>query len=126
MNCHEIRYNVSRHNQTSLGTLIEWGANGGIVGSDVRVKARTDRSVDVSCIDNHQMIGLPIVTARGVMKSQRDEVIYILHQYAHVPQGKIIHSCVQMELSRTHVDDKSMKIANGTQMIRAIGGYKFH
>jgi len=56
-----------------------------------------DRVVDVTGIDNHQMGNLPIVTTGGVSKSQRGEILVILHQYALIPNGKAIHSSLQLE-----------------------------
>ena len=53
----------------------------------MRVIATTDRRVDISGIENHQMTGLKIVTAGGVIPTQQGEVIGIFHQYTSVPQG---------------------------------------
>ena len=59
-------YNVSAHiHMSSRGALVDRGANGGLAGADVHVIARTDRKVNVSGIDNHQMTNLSIVSARG-------------------------------------------------------------
>jgi len=86
---HELTYHVSNHygfiNDTN--SLDDRGANGGLAGSNMRVIVTTDRRVDISGIDNHQMTGLKIVTAGGVVPTQRGEVIGIFHQYASVPQG---------------------------------------
>ena len=46
------------------------GANGGIAGDDVRIIEKSDRTVDVRGIDNHQITNIPIVTAGGVIKTQ--------------------------------------------------------
>ena len=86
---------------------------------------KTDREVDVSGIDNHQMTNLPIVTAGGVVSSQRGEVLVILHQYAYVPQGKTIHSSIQLESFKNKVDDRSTKVAGGTQSITTLEGFTF-
>ena len=65
-----MTYHVSSHNRKDYGTLVDRGANGGIARSDVRVLSATDRTVDVSGIDNHQMTNLNIVTTGGVARSQ--------------------------------------------------------
>ena len=90
---HELLYRVSAHRgfTDDRNSLVDRGANGGLAGSNMRVIASTDRSVDISGIDNHQMTGLRIVTAGGVVPTQRGDVIGIFHQYAHVPQGRTIH-----------------------------------
>ena len=48
-----------------------------------------------------------------------------MHQYAHVPQnGKTIHSAIQLESFGTNVDDQSLKLKQGTQMITMPDSYK--
>ena len=124
-NVHEvISYTVSNHiGSETNGSLVDRGANGGIAGNDVRIIATTDRSVDVSGIDNHQMTNLRIVTAGGVVPTQLGDVIVILHQYAHMPQGRTIHSSGQLEAYKNEVHDKSMRIKGGLQCIKTPGAY---
>jgi hypothetical protein len=56
-NNHEtIKYCVSNHHGSTTGkrgALVDCGANGGLVGNDVRIMCTTDREGDVSGIDNH-------------------------------------------------------------------------
>ena len=123
---HELRYIVSQHDNRiarNRGALVDRGANGGLAGSDVRVISKTDRLVDVSGLDNHEMTNLHIVTAGGVVSTQRGEAILIMHQYAHIPNGKTIHSCIQVEHFGNDVDDKSIKLSKGKQLITTLDGY---
>ena len=118
------QYKVSTHDHTSpLGALVDRGENGGIAGNDIRVITKTDRMVDVSGIDNHEMTNLQIVTAGGVVKSQRGNIIVILNQFAHVPNGKTILSSIQLESFGNLVDDKSVKLKSGKQIIVTLDGY---
>ena len=71
----------------------------------MRVLHKTGRQVDVQGIDNHQITNIPIVTAAGVVNTQRGEVILIMHQYAYIPNGKTIHSAGQLEHHGIRVDD---------------------
>lgn len=123
-NVHRLHYKVSAHKASSFATLVDRGANGGIAGDDVRVifKAEHPRRVDVSGIDNHQMTDLPIVTAGGVVQSQRGPVIAILNQYAYTGHGKSIHSSAQLEWFCNAVDDRSMTVG-GKQCIQTVDGY---
>ena len=90
---HNVTYNVSQHNSSrNTGALIDRGANGGIAGSDVRIIATTDRHVDIQGVSNHQVTDIPIVTCGAVVSTQRGNVILIMNQYAHVRNGKTIHS----------------------------------
>ena len=106
-----IMYRVSQQvHHPSIGALVDRGANGGIAGNDVRIISKTDRTVDVSGIDNHEMNNLPIVTVGGTVCTQRGEVIVILNQMARVPNGKTILSSIQMESFGINIDDRSMKL----------------
>jgi hypothetical protein len=120
---HEITYNVSKINQSNKGALIDRGANGGIAGSDVRIISKSDRAVNITGIDDHEMKNIPIGTVGAVVKSQRGEVIAIMHQYAIVGCGKSIHSSVQLEDYKNDVNDRSMKIKGGLQCIMTLDGY---
>jgi len=79
--------------------------------------------VDVRGIDNHQIVDIPIVTAGGVVKTQHEPAIVILHQYAYTGQGRTIHSSAQLEWYKNDVNDKSMKVAGGLQCILTNDGY---
>ena len=122
---HELIYRVSSHHASVDGrsSLVDRGANGGLAGSNMRIIATTDRRVDISGIDNHQMTNLKIVTAGGVVPTQRGDVVGIFHQYASVPQGRSIHSSVQLESFGIKVDDRSKVLNAGTQTLTTPEGY---
>lgn len=119
-----VHYTVTKNTSyCSRGALVDCGANGGIIGSDARIISRTERVVDVSRIDNHEMVVLPIGTCGAVAQSHSGPVIVILHQYALHGHGKSIHSFGQLEAYK-NVDDCSLKVG-GKQCIRTIDGYCF-
>jgi hypothetical protein len=120
-----VQYRVSNHQaRSNHGALVDRGANGGIAGSDVRVIAEVPGlTVDVTGIDNHQMSSLKIVTAGGVTKTQRGNIIVILNQYAYTGRGKTIHSCGQIEWHKNEVHEKSMRVRGGLQHIHTVDGY---
>jgi hypothetical protein len=69
---------------------------------------------------------IPIVTAGAVARSQRGDVILIMHQYAYHPQqGRSIHSSCQLESFANDVNDKSIHIPGGLQCIQTVDGYVF-
>jgi hypothetical protein len=118
-----IQYWASSHRQVRTGALVDHGANGEIAGDDdVWVIYRTGQQVDVQGIDNHQIVDIPIVTAGAVVKTQRGEVIILLHQYAYTGKGIMIHSSGQLEWYKQEVDDKSIKVG-GKQRIKTLDGY---
>ena len=69
------------------------------------------------------MKNIPIGTVGGVVKSQRGEVIAIMHQYAIVERGRSIHSSGQLEYYKNDVNDKSIEVEGGLQRIKTIDGH---
>ena len=106
------------------GTLVDRGANGGILGNDAHVILQHQQEVDVTGIDNHAMTGLKIVNASATAISNRGKVILIFNQYAYHGRDRSIHSCGQIEYYNNHVDDRSMKVG-GKQFIKTNDGYIF-
>ena len=78
--------------------------------------------MDIQGIDNHRINQIPIVTAGGVICTQKGPVIAILHQYAYTGKGMSIHLCAQMEAFKQTVHNKSTKVG-GKQHIRMLDGY---
>ena len=119
-----LQYRVSNKTiENTRSSLIDRGANGGIAGSNLRVLAKTDKTVDVAGIDDHEMNDLPVVSAGGVIMTQRGPIIGIFHQYAYLPSGKTIHSCIQLESYGIKVDDRSVKLKQGKQLVQTLEGY---
>ena len=119
-----IRYVVSEHavHRSDRGSLVDRGANGGILGNDARVLLQHQSQVDVTGIDNHELNSLRIVDASAKITTQRGDVIVILKNYAYHGQGRTIHSAGQIEYYKNQVNDKSMKVG-GTQCIKTNEGY---
>ena len=93
-----VLYRVSKiDTRSKSASLIDRGANGGLAGDDVRVLSISDRTVDVTGLDNNTVNGSPIVTAAGVVKTLDGEVVVIMHQYALLGKNKTIHCCTQSE-----------------------------
>ena len=88
-----MNYYVTKSSPSSLHSLVDKGANGGLVGSDVRfIETHPDRKVDIRCVDNHQISDISLVTAGGLTTTTKGEVIVIIHQHAHHGNNKIVHS----------------------------------
>jgi hypothetical protein len=96
--CPLCRVNVNAHSRKSLWqALVDRGANGGIVGNDCRIIARTGKYIDLCSVDDHMVSNLELVTARAVVVTQNGLIIIIMNQYARMADGKTIHSSGQME-----------------------------
>ena len=121
-NVHKMVYKVSSHDASYTASLVDRGANEGIDGDAVRIVEQLHRSIDIQVINNHQLNNIPIVTAAGVSKSQRGDIIVILHQYAYMDKGTSIHSSPQIEYYKNHVDDRAIKVG-GRQLIQTNDGY---
>ena len=117
-----VTYMVDKHHMDKPGSLIDRGANGG-VAADVRVFATTDRAVNVQGISEHQVTDLKIVSAGGVVQTQKGPVIAIFNQYAHIGTGKTIHSSIQLEEFGLKVNEKSVQVPGGLQRIETPDGY---
>ena len=118
--CYNVSNHVTKHNKR--GSLVDRGANGGIIGDDARVILQHQREVDVTGIDNHQMNSLKIVDASAKVMTQKGPAIVILKQYAYHGTNRTIHSAAQIEHYKNRVDDRSMKVG-GNQCIRTNDGY---
>ncbi len=108
--------------RSKRGSLVDRGANGGIIGDDAKVFLQHQRQVDVTGIDNHELNSLKIVDASAKITTQKGPVIVILRQYAYHGLGRSIHSAGQIEHYKNKVDDRSMKVG-GRQCITTQDGY---
>ena len=86
LNAH-ITYHVAQANQAKHGSLVDWGAYGGLAGSDVRVLSTSPRKCTVIGIFNHEIPGLDLVqcaavvdTNHGIVNLIMTEVIVFIHQ----------------------------------------------
>ncbi len=122
---HNVTYHINNNREMPKGwtALVDRGANGGIAGQDTRVLATMDRSIDLSGIDDHTVRNLPLVTAGGVVRSNRGDIILIMNQYAHMADGKTIHSSGQMEWYSLEVQDKTKKATGDMPYIKTLEGY---
>ena len=118
-----IEYAVSLHAAAMRKALADRGANGTVIGSDMRIIFRVvGRSVDITGLADHKVNDTAIVCAGGVVRTQLGEVIVILNQAAYLGKGKTIISCGQMEHYGIDVDDKSVRVG-GKQRIKTPDGY---
>ena len=115
------RYLLQHANHTN-NQLVDRGDNGGLAGSDMRVIHKTNRKINISGIDNHEVTGLDVVTAATILNTSLGKVIGILNEYAYLGKGSSIHSSGQLEWFKTNVDEKSIKVG-GTQLITTLDGY---
>lgn len=117
-----VQYNINQTVTGSAASLMDSGANGGMAGDDVIIVEKTNRKVDITGLDNHQVNNLDIVTAAGLVHTQRGPCILLLHQYAYLGKGKSIHSKGQVEHYKNNVDDKSAHLG-GKQRVVTLDGY---
>jgi hypothetical protein len=96
-----VSVSYSVHNNTTSDargfSLVDWGANGGLLGSDICVIHQTNCCVTITGIDNHQVGDLPIGTGAGYGMTDKGPVIFIMHQYDCLQHRKTIHASGQLE-----------------------------
>ena len=91
--------------RSSLHSLVDRGANGGVVGIDVRViKTYPDRKVNI------QSHAITLVAAGGATTNIIVEDIAIMHQYACHGKNKTINYSPQIEHYKNTVYDLSIKV----------------
>ena len=120
------RYKINNYRKVSnhWRALIDRGANGSIAGRDMKVIRQTGQSIDLSGIDDHTIRNLPIVDAGGVTRTPQGDIILIIHQTAHMPEGRTILSTGQLEHYKIKVDERSMKVTGKVPSITSLEGYE--
>ena len=108
--------------EANRGSLVDRGANGGILGNDAVVIYKHQHTLNVTGIDNHQITGLTVVDASAKVTTQRGPAIVILRQYAYHGLNRSIHSCIQIEAYKNKVNDRAIQ-AGGSQCIVTVDGY---
>ena len=83
---------TARIKRQACGSLLDRGANGGIAGDDVCFLTKSDHSINVTGIHDHQITGLSIGTAAGRIITQQGPAIVLLHEYALLGRGCSVHS----------------------------------
>jgi hypothetical protein len=101
-----------RAERTVKGSLMDRGANGGIVGKGAKITTRhLIETVDVVGVGPEKHEGLSLCTAMAKVKTMKGIwVIAIMHQYADGQQiglDRTIHSATQTEAHHHLVDEKS-------------------
>jgi hypothetical protein len=111
-------YSVHHNSQWPSGSLIDGGANGGLIGSDVSAIAESLLTADVTGITNNTLQKGPVCTVAGLIQTQHGPIIGIFHQYAHHGTGKTIHSVSLLSHS-----GKTPRFINGKQCLETLDGY---
>ena len=82
LNAH-IAYHVVQAQQAKHGSLVDWGANGGLAGPDVRILSTSSRNCSVTGIDNHEIPGLDLVQCAALVQANHGIVNLIMNEYAY-------------------------------------------
>ena len=117
-----ITYTICKLSTQGGKCLFDRGANGVVCGKDVRTISLSDKTLNVTGMDDHGICNLRIGTFRGVIPTQMGPVIAIFNQAAHNPTGKTIISCFQCEDNGLEIHDKSTA-HGGRQCIVTPEGY---
>ena len=102
--------------------LINRGANGGLTGSYMCVCQKMSCKINIVGINDHELTGLPIVTASMVIETNQYPIVGIFFEYAHLRQGSSIHASSQLKWFHIQVE-KCSKIVSGQQHLVTQEGY---
>ena len=110
MNAHHTYTFAHKQSCLPQHQLVDRETNGGLAASDMRILQKTGRKLNVVGIGNHEFTGLDVATAACPFQSSSGNFVCIFHEYAYRDKGSSNHSPGQMEVFKTHVDDKSIKV----------------
>ena len=68
---HHFTYHIAQASQAKHGSLVDRGAKGGLVGSDVRILSRSSRKCTVTGIDSQELQGLDVVQCAALVETMR-------------------------------------------------------
>ena len=125
---YKVAYSVNKKawKGRKRGCLVDRGANGCIIGSDMTVVERTDKYIDLTGIEDHTVRELNIVQATCVVNTHLGEVILHIYQGAYMPDGKSIIAPLQVEAYGGTVSDKARAVNGGEQpYVQARDGHRF-
>ena len=90
----------------------------------MRVIAKSEKTINLSGIDDHTVRNLSLITAGGVVRTQMGDIIIVLHQAADMTRdSKTILSAGQLKNFGCHVRDKSPRITKETPCVITMEGY---
>ena len=88
-----VTYNVKQVDCQTNGSLIDGGANGGLVGEDMRLLSSSlIDTATVLGIGDTEITNLPISHLGGVLQTTKGPVVGLFYQYAHHGKCKGIKS----------------------------------
>jgi hypothetical protein len=90
----DLTYSVSKNvmQRSDHGTLVDRGANGGIIGSDAIVRHIHRHTVDITGINNHELAAMDVINASAKVNTQMGPAIIIMNEYAYYGKGRTLHS----------------------------------
>ena len=91
-----IRYNIHSKSTLSACCLIDRGANGSILGTQMRlIETYPHATVDITSIDDHELTAVPLGAGGTVVRSNHGFVIVIVRHGAILPTHKSILSLLE-------------------------------
>jgi hypothetical protein len=82
-----VTYTFARSNTSPHLQLVDRGANGGLDGAIMKVLCKTGCKVNISHIDNHELVERGIVACASMYETNQGHIIGIFHECAFYRQG---------------------------------------
>ena len=106
-----VRHRISQQgsDDKARGSLIDGGANGGLLGGDVRILEHIPNSLfSIAGVAGNEITNLKLAQAAALVDTMADgPIILIMSQYANYGVGQTVHSKGQMEHFGLVIDNKS-------------------
>ena len=119
-----VTYHIANGEHASHdGSLVDSGANGGLLGEDVRVlEVDTFNKIDVTGVGQNAITGLNIAQGAAVVETMDEgPIVVIMSQYANHGKGKTIHSKSQLEHFGGVVNDSALAVGGRQSLITPEG-----
>lgn len=104
--------------------LLDRGANGPILGKDVRIIKFYEHRVSLNGVDDHTVRDLRLAQAGAFAETQRGPIILIFDHGAHMPDGRTIISPAQLEHFGWKIFDRAPAITGIHPYIESTEGYR--
>jgi len=122
--CRPDKMHASKHatKRSKRGTLVDRGANGGVLGNDAKVIFKRNKTADVAGVDNHAFNALPMVDATAKTVTDEGPVVLVLRNCACHGLNQTLHSAGQIKWCQNKVCNTSMKVGGG-QVTKTVDGH---
>ena len=119
----KVQYSINSDlTSESLGSLMDSGTNGGVLGEDMLTLTIQPSKVDISGVSDTMVLDLTLCKGASVLTTESGrKIVGIFHQYANLGKGRSIHSVAQLEHFGMKIDGRSKSLGGKQQLVTPEG-----